>query len=288
MEAKSFVIGRFEGNVSVDRKAVIFGKSVVSRKETLEYLSEKYKWQNVVIGISAFYGFWAWMVARLTGRKCIYYCIDFYSPKIADGFFDRIFILLAHRLDQFLNKVVDQVWDISDRILGGRIEFGGYTGQVSKIIPLSYPPSYFKFKDGIKNRVAYVGLTPYGHELIPPHIDFVWLRNLPLEELLNQLCCCGIGLSMWGREGNNYYGDPGKTKLYSACGLPVIMTENTPYAKVIEETKAGLVIAYDSRSLQIAIRRILINYDFYKQNVKKTWEYINADTVSRDIQILDY
>jgi len=265
----------------------IFGKKTFGRKETLEYVANKFKWQDVVIGISAWYGFWAWVYGRITKRRVVYYCIDFYSPEIADNFLDSIFIWLATKMDWFLNKVVDEVWDISDRISEGRTQFGGYLSQ-SIIVPLSYPPSYFRFNEsGVKNKLTYVGLTPYGLELIPYWIDFVWLKNLPLEELLNELCKCGIGISMWEKKGNNYYGDPGKTKLYSACGLPVIMTENTPYAKVIEETKAGLVVAYDTYSLQVAIKRILKNYDFYKSNVKKTWRHINSDEVFRNLPILD-
>ena len=262
----------------------ILGKKTFGRKETLEYLSQKFGWKDVVIGISAYYGFWAWVLARLTKRKCIYYCIDFYSPKIADNLADRCFIWLATKLDQFLNDVVDEVWDISKRIYEGRIEFGGYAGAVSKIVPLTYPPSYFRFRQSLdKNKLVYVGLTPYGLELIPSSIDFVWLKNLPLEILLDTLSWGGIGISMWARNGNNYYGDPGKTKLYSACGLPVIMTDNTPYAKIIKETQAGLVIPYNRICVGLAIRKILKNYDFYKNNVKKTWKYINADEIQNYI-----
>jgi len=104
--------------------------------------------------------------------------------------------------------------------------------------------------------------------------------------MLDQLSNCGIGISIWDRDGNNYYGDPGKTKLYSACGLPVIMTNNTPYAEVIERTKSGIIVKYDKKSIDEAVMKIFNNYDFYKSNVYKTRDLINADKLLRDFQVL--
>jgi len=275
----------------MDRKTIILGKKIVGRKETLEYVAQKYNWRNCIIGISCFFGFWAWIWGRLTGKKVIYYCIDFYSPKIAVNKFDALFIWLAMQMDKFLIRHCDEIWDISTRINRGRFEFGGYMVH-SKVIPLSYPPSYFKFnnKPVYKNTIVFVGLDPYGLELLPKNIDFVWLgkdKLLPLDELLDKLSNCGIGISLWKDKGNNYYGDPGKTKLYSACGLPVIMTGNTPYAMIIQETQAGLIIEYSEIDLENAIQEILHNYNFYKNNVRKTWKYINADEVFRNRNLLE-
>jgi len=270
----------------MDRRAIIFGKKIVGRKETLEYVAEKYNWQNIVVGISAFFGVWAWLLGRLTGRKCIYYCIDFYSDEVIEGFFDRLFIYAERLVDKFLCKHCDETWDISRRINEGRYQFCKFSAD-SRIIPLCYPPSYFSFKENnFGNKIVFIGLNPYGLELLPKNIEFEWLgkdKLLPLEILLNRLCLCDIGISLWKKKGNNYYGDPGKTKLYSACGLPVIMTGNTPYATIIQKTQAGLIIEYSEIDLQNAIQEILHNYNFYKQNVKKTWKYINADEVFKNI-----
>ena len=271
------------------RKAIILGKKIVGRKETLEYVAKKYNWQNVVIGISCFFGFWAWVLARLTRRKCIYYCIDFYSPEmiINKRLKNRIFNWGSRQLDKFLINYCDELWDISERINEGRLKFGNYRAILSKIIPLSYPLSYFRFNYGQKDKMAFVGLDPYGLELLDG-IDYVWLgkdKFLPLGELLDKLSLCGIGFSIWEEKGNNYYGDPGKTKLYSACGLPVIMTDNTPYAEIIKETQAGLVIEYNKPAVEQAIKQIFNNYDFYKNNVQKTWKYINADEIFKDCSL---
>ena len=269
----------------MDCKAIIIGKKIVSRKETLEYLSEKHNWQNVVIGISAWYGFLAWILARLMYRKCIYYCIDFYAPTEAEDGIDKVFIWLAMHMDKFLNRHCDDVWDISKTIDEGRYLYGKYVGQKSRILPLCYSPDYFRFNPPEKrDLLVYVGLDGFGTELAKDLENFIWLAkgDLPLNYMLQTLSTCGIGLAMWKTKGNNYYGDSGKSKLYSACGLPVIITDNTLYSQVIKETQAGLVIPYNKRALRKAVKKIAYNYDFYKKNVKKTWRYINADEVYQE------
>ena len=271
---------------------IILGKKIVSRVETLEYANKKFNWPcHGIIGISCFFGLWAWFRAKTFGykMKCIYYCIDFYDPEVFTGWWDKIFIPLARAIDKFLCKHCDEVWDISERINEGRSKFGGYRAK-SKIVPLSYPPNYFRFRTDSedKDEIAFVGLTDYGLELLPKDINFHWFGKdelLPTDELLDLLSLSGIGISMWEKDGNNWYGDPGKTKLYSACGLPVIMTANTPYAKVIKETHAGIVIDYSEESLRYAIKKILGNYNYYKNNVKRTWKYINADEVFKGVKL---
>jgi len=285
---------------------IILGKKVVSRLETLQYAAKKFAWpDNWVIGISSYYAFWAWILARLTGKKCLYYCIDYYTYRVRKDFLDGISIWLAAKLDRFLCKHVDYVWDISVRINYGRMELEKkilyrnmtkqYIGEPlnkkeygtpSRIVPLTYPPSYFRDSVVYYKVPVFVGLVPYGKDLWP--INTVWLGkgNMRLEDMLDQLSNCGIGISIWDRDGNNYYGDPGKTKLYSACGLPVIMTNNTPYAEVIDRLKAGIIVEYTKKSIDDAVKKIFENYDFYKSNVYRTRDFINADKLLRDFKIL--
>jgi hypothetical protein len=222
------------------------------------------------------------------------------------------------RLDKFLIHHSDAVWDISERINFGRFELNHYYVKYNeqklyigvdgrkfmgeekyqkihnKIIPLSYPPSYFRYTEKCdKSLLVFVGLDPYGLEYIPPEVKFEWIGRgkTPLYELLNKLALSGIGISLWDKQGNNFYGDPGKTKLYSACGLPVIMTGNTPYAEIIKETQAGIVIDWfeglNTETVLSSCKKIWKNYSFYKRNVKKTWEHINADKVFENIRLLD-
>jgi len=267
--------------------AIILGKPIYGRLETLQYANKKFKWSDKwVIGISQSYALKAWLLAKLTGRKSLYYCIDFYSPEIADNAWDALWIWCAMMADKFLVKHCDRVWDISEKIAEGRMIFGNY-GYMGEIVPLSYPPEYFRFskRTYIGIDCAFVGLVPYGKNLWTSTTH--WIKNLPQEELLNRLSHTKIGIALWGKKGNNYYGDPGKTKLYSACGLPVITTENNPYADIVRKTGAGIVVRYTKRDVQRAVRRICKNYKFYKNNVKKTWKYINADKVFKHIKLLD-
>jgi glycosyltransferase involved in cell wall biosynthesis len=267
---------------------IILGKKTFGRLETLQYAAKRFGWDSwsdkYIIGISPYYAFWALIWGRMTGRKVIYYAIDYYTYKVKQGFLDGLFIWLFMQLDAFLCKYCDVVWDISDRINKGRKEYKKPKVS-STLVPLSYPPSYFRFNSGFKNIVVFVGLVPYGVTLLENQ-DYVWLKGLPIVDLLYELSRCGIGVSLWQKDGNNFYGDPGKTKLYSACGLPVIMTSNSPYAEVIRETRAGLVVPYDKTAVSNAIKIIQADYFWYKKNVKKTWEYINADDIFGNIPVL--
>ena len=266
--------------------ALVIGKPIVGRLETLQYANKKFNWSdNIIIGIGHKHAFYAWIRSKLTGKKCIYYCIDFYSPEIADNLWDSIFIWACMKMDKFLCNHCDIVWDISDRIQEGRWWYGHYKAKKVKIMPLSYPPDYFKFVEPFSKHPVYVGLSVYGKEIIPEKTFYI-NGKLPLRGMLEIISRHSMGISLWSREGNNYYGDPGKTKLYSACGIPVIMTDNTPYAKIIKKTKAGIVIPYDEKALLEAMKKIYANYDYYKNNVKKTWKYIDAYEIFRNTELL--
>ena len=272
--------------------AIILGKKHFGRLETLQWANERFNWpDDVIIGISCYYGFWAWLKARLTGKRCIYYCIDFYSPKIAKNLWDRVFIWSAMQMDKFLCRHVDKVWDISLNINKGKEEFGKYNseGLHHSTVPLSYPPEYFRCWTNIPDKVVFVGLEPYGLELFKPD-DITWLgknKHLPINLLCWQLARSGIGVALWPEKGNNYYGDPGKTKLYLACGLPVVMTDNTSFSRIVKGTGAGVIVDYTKESVEAGINKILANYSYYKQNVKKTWSYIDADKVCSNIDLLE-
>jgi glycosyltransferase involved in cell wall biosynthesis len=286
---------------------IILGKKIVGRLETLQCANREFNWpDNIVLGISAYYAFWALILARLTNRKCIYYCIDYYTYRVQQDFLDGIMIWLAQKLDKFLCHHVDMVWDISERIDYGRREqqqFNLYPqiapncigepvnykhyGVPSRIVPLSYPPEYFRFSNKHNKDVVFVGLVPYGFDVWPKNIRWIGKGKTDLDILLDELSHSGIGISVWNIYGNNYYGDPGKTKLYSACGLPVIMTDNTPYAEIIKKTKAGIIVKYDKKDIEKAVKRIFSNYKYYKNNVKKTWRYIDASVLFRDMSLLE-
>ncbi|MDD5433016.1 MAG: glycosyltransferase, partial [Candidatus Omnitrophica bacterium] len=79
-----------------------------------------------------------------------------------------------------------------------------------------------------------------------------------VNEMLDVVSSSAVGVSVWDDKNNRilnaYYGDPGKTKLYSVCGLPVVVSDITVYAKVITEYGAGVAIKYDSHQFLEALK----------------------------------
>ncbi len=69
-----------------------------------------------------------------------------------------------------------------------------------------------------------------------------------VERILTQ---CGIGLAPYepDRESFSWYTEPGKTKQYLACGLPIIITDVPASARVIQAEGAGLIMDYSSDGL---------------------------------------
>jgi len=95
-----------------------------------------------------------------------------------------------------------------------------------------------------------------------------------------------VGLSIWDRHAcslNFYYGDPGKTKLYTACGLPVIVSRDTVFSQIVSSHKAGVAIGYDQDELIGALKTILLDkntYAVYKTNaVKVAQDYCDAEKI---------
>jgi glycosyltransferase involved in cell wall biosynthesis len=87
------------------------------------------------------------------------------------------------------------------------------------------------------------------------------------NEMLEVISSSAVGISLWDNRINkflnSYTGDPGKTKLYSACGLPAIVSNSTVYSKVVTEGKAGIAINYECKELVGAMNTILSDDDAY-------------------------
>lgn len=267
------------------RKPIILGKKKVSRVETLQDYADRHDcWYNYIIGVSCYFGFWAWLRGRLTGRHIVYYCIDFYCLEGAKNLYDYLFIRASWLMDWFLINCCDEIWDISTRINVGRVGYGQYYARGSTIVSCCYPPSYFRYERSLPAKLVFVGLYPYGKELWE-NLDFFWIDgDWTEEEMLEDIPRCGIGLALWKDKHNAYYGDSGKTKLYFACGIPVITVKWTTLAPVIEKYQAGITINYDKQELGEAIKKIQGNYVFYKENVKKMREYCDSDFVLKVVE----
>jgi glycosyltransferase involved in cell wall biosynthesis len=112
-----------------------------------------------------------------------------------------------------------------------------------------------------------------------------------INEMLDLIATSAVGISVWDDKNNRilnaYYGDPGKTKLYSVCGLPVVTSDITVYAEVISQNNAGVAIKYDSRQLFLALKKILVqdeDYTHYKaEAVKVAGKYCNAKLIFDEV-----
>ena len=271
---------------------------MVSRTETIRDYARYRKHKNAVIGISAFFGVVAYIIRLLRIRKVfIYYCIDYYVPEIAKGWFDRVFIWWHIRVDRFLVHKADRNWVISERIAEARWWYGNFYSQ-AVVVPLCYPPAYFKNNPlSYKGKLVFVGLNPYGMDIIKSilrdlHLELVTIgldkKLLDTNQMLDVISECSIGLALFKGLGNHYYGDPGKTKLYLTCGIPVIVTNNTVFSRIITERQAGVVIDYDKKQLRDAIIEIYCNYEIYKSNARRTAdEYCNSYKVYQDLRLLE-
>ena len=86
------------------------------------------------------------------------------------------------------------------------------------------------------------------------------------KRIIQILTNCSIGFAPYAPvpESISYRSDPGKIKLYLACGLPVITTRIATSHKVIASNKAGVVIDYNEGDLSKAVSRLLGNKDRYE------------------------
>ncbi len=86
------------------------------------------------------------------------------------------------------------------------------------------------------------------------------------EEVYRILTAAGLALATYPSGDNTYklYSDPGKVKIYLACGLPVIITDVPPIAKTIRERGAGEIVKYEPASLAEAVLGIIHDRERYE------------------------
>ncbi len=119
-----------------------------------------------------------------------------------------------------------------------------------------------------------VGTGPLEEELktqvkklgLDPHVTF--MGEVPNhEEVERILTTCGIALAPYEPSSDNFtqYTEPGKVKVYLACGLPVVITSVPPIARGIEERGAGIVIEYSVRELTAAIQKLVVDDALYSR-----------------------
>jgi glycosyltransferase involved in cell wall biosynthesis len=75
------------------------------------------------------------------------------------------------------------------------------------------------------------------------------------REVERRLAGCTLGLAPYVPDPESFtrFADPGKIKTYLACGLPVILTDVPPIARLLEERGAGRIVPYEAAALAQAI-----------------------------------
>ncbi len=79
------------------------------------------------------------------------------------------------------------------------------------------------------------------------------------DDMYTIMCRCALGLAPYPyyKDGVKLFCDPGKIKIYMACGLPVITTDVTVAAEAIKNELTGEIIDYSIDSLTKAVLKIL-------------------------------
>ena len=153
-------------------------------------------------------------------------------------------------------------------------------------------PEIRKHIPGIKIKV--IGTGPFLARF-KEQVQKAWLNSLftfygfveSNEAMLDIVASSAIGISLWDNRdnklNNSYFGDPGKTKLYSVCGLPVIVSNDTVYSHIIARNRAGIAISYDRKELVSALTTLLRNdteYPKFKANAVMTaQEYCDSEKI---------
>ncbi len=68
------------------------------------------------------------------------------------------------------------------------------------------------------------------------------------REVERRLAACTLGVAPYVPDPDSFtrFADPGKIKTYLACGLPVVLTDVPPIARLLEERGAGRIVAYEA------------------------------------------
>jgi glycosyltransferase involved in cell wall biosynthesis len=101
------------------------------------------------------------------------------------------------------------------------------------------------------------------------------------EEAYRLLSGCGLALATYPPDDHNgpqtcakhkpgyptykRYCDPGKVKIYLACGLPVLMTDVPAVARELAEKGAGVIVGYSPDALAETVLRIFRDPEGYRR-----------------------
>lgn len=152
-----------------------------------------------------------------------------------------------------------------------------------------------------KARVKLIGEGPFLEELKKMVTEkglgdyFTFFGFIKEEDkMLDILSRCAIGVALWSgslENRNITSADPGKTKLYALCGLPIIVTKVCSISEVIQNKRAGIAIDYKEDNLKEGIIYLMGNDERLKEFKLNSFNlggsYISDDIFNRAFKILE-
>jgi len=117
------------------------------------------------------------------------------------------------------------------------------------------------------------------------HVQFLGYIQDPAEADA-RIAQASVGLATYTPTNSMItYTEPGKVKRYFACGLPVIMTDVGPLARVSVEAGCGIIVGYDAKILARTVVALLTNKKLLEKMRKNAlafvkkyeWDHIFTD-----------
>jgi len=232
-------------------------------------------------------------------KKVVFYTVDYTPNRFSNNFLNTLY----HKIDNFCIKNVDEVWNVSNRIVEKRREQGvsnfknkyvpnAPSFKVGKALPINkidrfnimmvtgitHSPAFtmvIKAISGLldkypKIKLSLIGSGSYEIELKDKinhsRLDnhVEFLGQLDHESLLNTLPKGGIGLAIYTSDYSWVnYGDSMKAREYLLSGLPTIITDVVSTGDDIKKYDAGLVIKPTEKDLKNAIIKLMQNKKYW-------------------------
>ena len=86
-----------------------------------------------------------------------------------------------------------------------------------------------------------------------------------IGDVVALLAQCGVAIAPYNSSDANsftFYSDPGKVKVYLGCGLPVVLTDVPPIARVIAREGAGRIARYDATDLAETVASVMRSVEY--------------------------
>lgn len=121
------------------------------------------------------------------------------------------------------------------------------------------------YEKTLRNKVSQLGLGK--HVFFEGYVK----SHTEVERRVSQ---ASLALAMYDKTKDtfSYYADPGKVKVYLACGVPVLITDIPFIARQIQEQRCGFLIEYDKETIVQIIKTYLKQPNMmksYKENAEK-------------------